>query len=236
MEANDFENIRPYTDEETVAAMERVSRHPMLPVISKYLFPDQPVGSLAQKLRSISSTDEFQDKVMIDVVESIIRNTSAGFTFSGTEHLESLAGHRFLAISNHRDIVLDPALVQYTMFRQGLPYTEICVGSNLLTSKLIEDLMRSNRMIKVIRGISARQLYLSSQNLSSYIRGTITTDRASIWIAQREGRTKNGIDTTEQGLLKMFDMSGEGTFEENFKALNILPMSISYEYEPCDSR
>ena len=234
MEANDFENIRPYTDEETVAAMERVSRHPMLPVISKYLFPDQPVGSLAQKLRSISSTDEFQDKVMIDVVESIIRNTSAGFTFSGTEHLESLAGHRFLAISNHRDIVLDPALVQYTMFRQGLPYTEICVGSNLLTSKLIEDLMRSNRMIKVIRGISARELYLSSQILSKYIRETITSGKGSVWIAQRAGRTKDGIDVTEQGLLKMFDMSGTGDFVQNFRELNIVPISISYEYEPCD--
>lgn len=236
MDPNEFENIRPYTDEETVAAMERISRHPMLPVISKYLFPDEPLGTLARKLLSITSTDEFQDKVMIDVVASIIRNTSAGFSCSGQEHLQSLEGHRFLAISNHRDIVLDPALVQYVMYQSGLPYTQICVGSNLLTSRLIEDLMRSNRMIKVIRGISARQLYLSSQNLSRYIRETITSDTASIWIAQREGRTKNGLDSTEQGLLKMFDMSGQGTFEENFRELNILPMSISYEYEPCDSR
>ena len=236
MDANDFENIRPYTDEETVATMERISRHPMLPVISKYLFPDEPVGTLSKKLLSITSTDEFQDKVMIDIVASILRNTSAGFSCSGQEHLQSLAGHRFLAISNHRDIVLDPALVQYVMNSAGLPYTQICVGSNLLTSRLIEDLMRSNRMIKVIRGISARQLYLSSQNLSRYIRETITSDTASVWIAQREGRTKNGLDSTEQGLLKMFDMSGQGTFEENFRELNILPMSISYEYEPCDSR
>ena len=113
MDANDFENIRPYTDEETVAAMERISRHPMLPVISKYLFPDEPVGTLSKKLLSISSTDEFQDKVMIEIVASIVRNTSAGFTCSGMEHLESLGGRSFLAISNHRDIVLDPALVQY---------------------------------------------------------------------------------------------------------------------------
>ena len=122
------------------------------------------------------------------------------------------------------------------MNKAGLPFTEICVGSNLVTSQLLEDLLRSNRMIKVIRGIKARELYLSSQRLSQYIRERITSGGASIWIAQREGRTKNGLDTTEQGLLKMFDMSGTGTFEENFRELNIVPMSISYEYESCDAR
>ena len=235
MESNDFDNIRPYTDEETVEALDRVSRHPMLPVISKYLFPDLPAALLTQSLRGIRNTNQFQDEVMLGVIDSVIRRTSAGFSCSGAENLKKVSGC-FLAISNHRDIVLDPALIQYQMSREGLPYTQICVGSNLLSSRLIEDLMRSNRMIKVIRGIGARQLYLSSQNLSRYIRETITQGKASIWIAQREGRTKNGHDTTEQGLLKMFDMSGEGTFEENFRALNIIPMSISYEYEPCDSR
>jgi len=143
---------------------------------------------------------------------------------------------KFLAISDHRDIVLDPALIQYVMFSEGLPLTEVCVGTNLLSSRTVEDLMRSNRMIKVIRGISARELYLSSQVLSKYIRKTITSGKASVWIAQREGRTKNGLDVTEQGLLKMFDMSGTGSFKENFKELNIIPMSISYEYEPCDAK
>ena len=235
MESHDFENIRPYTDEETVEALHRVSRHPMLPVLSKYLFPDRPAEGLAEHLRSIRSIDEFQDDVMIGVIDAVVGSTSKGFTCVGEEKLKAIQG-KFLAISNHRDIVLDPALVQHALFHAGLPYTQICVGSNLLSSRLIEDLLRSNRMIKVIRGIGARQLYLSSQNLSRYIREVITSGNASVWIAQREGRTKNGLDTTEQGLLKMFDMSGEGSFEENFRALNILPMSISYEYEPCDSR
>ncbi len=132
--------------------------------------------------------------------------------------------------------MLDPALIQYALKCAWLPYTEICVGSNLLSNRLIEDLMRSNRMIKVIRGIKARELYLSSRRLSSYIRDSIVSGRSSIWIAQREGRTKNGLDTTEQGLLKMFDMSGTKGFEENFLELNIVPMSISYEYESCDAR
>jgi hypothetical protein len=141
---------------------------------------------------------------------------------------------KYLAMSNHRDIILDPALTQITLQRFHLPETQICVGDNLLKVKSVELLLRSNRMIKVIRGISARELYLSSQLLSRYIRETITSGTASVWIAQRQGRTKDGLDTTEQGLLKMLDMSGKGDFVQNFMDLNIIPMSISYEYEPCD--
>ena len=112
--------------------------------------------------------------------------------------------------------------------------TEIAVGDNLITNQTIEWLIRSNRMIKVVRGISARELYLSSQLLSKYIRLNITQQRSSIWLAQRQGRTKNGYDITEQGLLKMLDMSGGADFQTNFEELNIIPMSVSYEYEPCD--
>jgi len=231
---NEFDEIRPYTDEEAVEALGRVSKHPMLPIISKYLFPKYPVSKLSKMLKDVSSVEEFQDKVMIGVVTAIIGKTSEGFTFSGVRNLSK--DRRYLLVSNHRDIVLDPALIQYALFENGLPFSEICVGNNLISSQLIEDLMRSNRMITVIRGISARELYLCSKRLSSYIRHSITTGSSSVWIAQREGRTKNGLDTTEQGLLKMFDMSGEKGFVENFKELNIVPLSISYEYEPCDFR
>ncbi len=232
---SEFEDIRPYSDEEAVQALGRVSRHPMLPIISKYLFPKSSVDTLAKTLRSVRSIDEFQAVVMVDVINAVLARTSEGFTFSGMDNLSSIGG-KFLAVSNHRDIVLDPALILYAMHASGLPFAELCVGSNLLQSPLIEDLMKSNRMIKVIRGISARQMYLNSHTLSKYIRLSITSGTSSIWVAQKEGRAKNGLDKTEQGLLKMFDMSGEKGFEENFKELNIVPMSISYEYEPCDSR
>ena len=235
MNESEFEDIRPYTDAEAVEALARMSRHPMMPVVSKYLFPSLPASTMSHMLRGIGSIDQFQNEVMVGVIDGILARTSEGFTCNGIEHLKGIQG-RFLAVSNHRDIVIDPALVQYVMNKAGLPFTEICVGSNLVTSQLLEDLLRSNRMIKVIRGIKARELYLSSQRLSQYIRERITSGGASIWIAQREGRTKNGLDTTEQGLLKMFDMSGTGTFEENFRELNIVPMSISYEYESCDAR
>ncbi len=235
VDLSEFEDIRPYSDEEAVEALNRVSKHPALPVISKYLFPKQNINALAETLCGVRSIDEFQTVVMIGVISAVLARSSEGFTFSGMSNLSKIGG-KFLAVSNHRDIVLDPALILYAMNASGYPMAELCVGSNLLSSKLIEDLMKSNRMIKVIRGISARQMYLNSQTLSKYIRLSITSGKSSIWIAQKEGRSKNGIDKTEQGLLKMFDMSGEGSFEENFKELNIVPMSISYEYEPCDSR
>jgi Glycerol-3-phosphate O-acyltransferase len=236
MTLSDFGDIRPYTDEEAVEALGRVSRHPMTPVISKYLFPDLPASTMSHMLRGIGSVDQFQNEIMYAVVEAVIAKTSAGVSWSGTECLKSLGDKKFLIISNHRDIVLDPALIQYMLKQEGMPTTEICVGSNLLGSQLVEDLMRSNRMIKVIRGVGVRELYQSSQLLSRYIRESITSGRASIWIAQREGRTKDGFDATEQGLLKMLEMSGEASFEENFEALDIVPLSISYEYESCDAR
>lgn len=234
MSDEEFANISPYTDEEAVAALKRLSHHPMLPFISKYLFPKERVNLLAKALRKVTSIDDFQQTVMSKVVSAVVDSTSAGFTYDGIENIKG--DRKFLAISNHRDIILDPALTQWTFFNEGLPMTQICVGSNLLSSRTFEDLLRSNRMIKVIRGISARELYLSSQHLSRYIRHTITSGTASVWIAQREGRTKNGLDVSEQGILKMFDLSGTGGFKSNFQELNMIPMSISYEYEPCDAR
>ena len=232
---DEFQSISPYTDEEAVKALTRVSWHPAMLSISKYLFPNEPANLLGKMLREVRGVDDFQHVVMTQVIDSVLSQTSMGVSCSGIENLKALKG-RFLLVSNHRDIVLDPAIIQCLLAKGGVDMTEICVGNNLLSSQLVEDLMRSNRMIKVIRGISARELYLSSQLLSKYIRTRITSGEASVWIAQKEGRTKNGLDATEQGLLKMFDMSGTKTFSENFEELNIVPVSISYEYEPCDWR
>ena len=235
MTDKEFESIIPYTDEEVVEVLGRMAKSPMLPVMSKFFFPDEPLNTLRKLLKGVHSIDEFQEVVMYKVVAAIIERSTAGFGCEGLENIDRSS--TFLAVSNHRDIILDPALVQWTLYANKMPMTEICVGSNLLEgNRLVADLLRSNRMIKVIRGISARELYLSSQLLSKYIRETVTSGKSAIWIAQREGRTKDGLDTTEQGLLKMFDMSGTGSFLDNFDALHITPMSISYEYEPCDIR
>ena len=231
----DFENISPYTDEEAVQALRRVAKNPFLPIVSKFLFPEQPFNTFRHMLMDIHSIEEFQEVVMSKVIIAAVTRSSSGFTYDGFEHIRD--GRTFLAVSNHRDIILDPALVQWTLFNNNMPMTEICVGSNLLeANRMVSDLLRSNRMIKVIRGISAREMYLNSKTLSAYIRSRVSGGESSVWIAQREGRTKNGLDKTEQGLLKMFDMSGGKDFKQNFMELNLTPMSISYEYEPCDIR
>ena len=234
-DVSQFEAICPYSDEEAAKALAEISRHPAVPVISKALFPDEKITFLADALRSINSIDEFQTIIMSKAVDWCLDHTVHNFSYDGVSNLKAIDG-KFLMMSNHRDIILDPAITQYVLLKNGIPMSEICVGDNLLSEKVVEKLLRSNRMIKVIRGISARELYLSSQLLSKYIRQTITSGKSSVWIAQRQGRTKDGVDITEQGLLKMFDMSGTGTFEENFRELNIVPMSISYEYESCDAR
>lgn len=232
-ELNEFTDISPYTDAEAVEALGKLADHPAVLEVSKAIFPDKEPEFLRKILKSVKSIDEFQILVMNKAVEWVLSTTAHNFSYDGIGNLKKIDG-KFLAMSNHRDIILDPAITQVVLYRNAIPMTEIAVGSNLLTNKYIEYLIRSNRMIKVIRGINARQLYLSSQVLSKYIRECITSGRSSIWIAQREGRAKDGIDTTEQGLLKMLDMSGTADFTTNFEELNIVPLSISYEYEPCD--
>ena len=232
VDLSEFESISPYTDQEAVEAIGKLAEHPLLAEFSSTFFPDQEPGFLKGLLKNIKSIDEFQILVMSKFVEWVLERTVHTFSYDGISNINP--EKKFLALSNHRDIIFDPAITQLVLYRNGIQMTEIAVGDNLISSPTIEYLLRSNRMIKVVRGITARELYLSSQLLSKYIRINITNQRSSIWLAQRQGRTKNGYDTTEQGLLKMLDMSGSDDFQKNFEELNIIPMSISYEYEPCD--
>ena len=232
LDLSEFESISPYTDEEAAEALTKLADFPLLPKISQQFFPEEAPEFLANVLRSVKTIDQFQTLVMQRFVRWVLEHTASNFTYEGVTNIDPQK--KFLALSNHRDIMLDPAIVQLILHINEIPFTEIAVGDNLITNEYIEYLIRSNRMIKVVRGISARELYLSSQMLSKYIRLNITNNRSSIWLAQRQGRTKNGYDITEQGLLKMLDMSGSGDFQKNFEELNIIPMSISYEYEPCD--
>ncbi len=232
IDLSEFESISPYTDEEAVKALGIVAENPVLQEVSQYFFPGEAPDYLQNLLKQVRSIDDFQVMVMSKVVEWVIEHTAHNFSYDGIANIDK--DRKFLALSNHRDIILDPAITQLVLFRNGIPLTEIAVGDNLITNKFIEYLIRSNRMIKVVRGISARELYLSSQLLSKYIRLNITEQKSSIWLAQRQGRTKDGEDITEQGLLKMLDMSGTSDFKRNFEELNIIPLSISYEYEPCD--
>ena len=232
VDLSEFEGISPYTDAEAAEALSKLAEFPLLPAISQKVFPNEEPHFLKNTLKSINTIDEFQVLVMQKFVRWVIETTAKNFSYDSIANIDP--NKKFLALSNHRDIILDPAITQLVLYANGIPMTEIAVGDNLITSQTIEWLIRSNRMIKVVRGISARELYLSSQLLSKYIRLNITENRSSIWLAQRQGRTKNGYDITEQGLLKMLDMSGQADFQTNFEELNIIPMSISYEIEPCD--
>lgn len=232
VDLTEFESISPYTDAEAAEALSKLAEYPVVNQASQYFFPDEAPDFLKNLLKSIKTIDDFQILVMQKFVRWVLQHTAHNFSYDGVSNIDPQK--KFLALSNHRDIILDPAITQLVLYTNGIPLTEIAVGDNLITNKAIEYLIRSNRMIKVVRGITARELYLSSQMLSKYIRLNITEQRSSIWLAQRQGRTKNGYDVTEQGLLKMLDMSGQADFQSNFEELNIIPMSISYEYEPCD--
>ena len=232
IDLTEFESISPYTDSEASEALGKLADHPAVGMASQNFFPQESPDFLKNILKQIKTVDQFQEMVMSKFVQWVLDNKAHNFSYDGISNIDP--DKKFLALSNHRDIILDPAITQLVLYRNSIPMTEIAVGDNLISNKEIEYLIRSNRMIKVIRGVSARELYLSSQMLSKYIRLNITNQRRSIWLAQRQGRTKDGFDTTEQGLLKMLDMSGQGDFQQNFSELNIIPMSISYEIEPCD--
>lgn len=228
-----IDDIRPFNDAEAVRALRRASYNPLALLISRFVFPDRSCLELSRTLRQVGSIDDYQRRVMSPLVENAVARTSSGFSFDGFEKISS-AG-KFLAISNHRDMILDVALTQWILLQKGLPLMEVCIGNNLIRDNaLMSDLLRSNRMVSVLRGLPAREMYEASACLSEYIRESVTSQRCSVWVAQKEGRAKNGEDRTAQGLLKMLNMSGKGSFAENFEALNIVPLSISYEYEPCD--
>ena len=230
-----YDDIRPYNDAEAVAALKRASRNRLMDQISAFLFPGKDPDILRNTLNTVQGVDDFQTRVMLPAVGSILTKTTRGLSYDGIQYFSG--GRCYLLLSSHRDIVLDSAFIQFIFKKNDLMPSEIAVGDNLLYNPFVEDLMRSNRMIKVTRGTSNRQLYEISKTLSSYIRMRLVDEHpASVWISHRNGRTKDGCDKTEQGLLKMLSMSGGPDFAENMKELHIMPVSISYEIEPCGVR
>lgn len=231
-----FDAIRPYNDEEAVAALKRVAISSVVEPISHFLFPGEDVQKFRDLLSSLDGVEDFQERVMAKAIESIVNQTTDGLTCTGLDNFYRENGEvrHSLLLSNHRDIVLDSAFIQLLLFWHKLPFSEIAVGDNLMVNPVVEDMIRSNRMIKVVRSENPREVYTTSKVLSEYIRGKIGKGEASIWLAHRNGRTKDGCDHTEQGLLKMLDMSGKGGFADNFEEISVMPVAVSYEYESCD--
>lgn len=229
-----FDDIRPYNDSEVNGYVNLLLNDPEFNrIMSTYIFRDgNKMAYVKQMLSGVQSIKELQGKFMYPLIEDLIlKPTTDGVTCSGLENLDQ--SKSYLIISNHRDIILDSAILNYLIFREGLHTTEIAIGDNLLIDPWIEHAVKLNRAFEVKRSLSVSELMAASKNLSAYIRQDITEKNLSVWIAQREGRTKDGFDKTQPALLKMINLSNDKSFVEGFRELRIVPLSISYEIEPC---
>jgi 1-acyl-sn-glycerol-3-phosphate acyltransferase len=232
MEDCKFNDIRPYRDDEVPAAMQRIAASEFFPLLASYIYPKVDIEQVRDLIRQFQTIRDFQLEVMRCVNEQVIARSITDFSYSGIEYLDP--SKRYLFVSNHRDIMLDSCLWQYVLYRNGFETTEITFGSNLMSNPLVIDIGKSNKMFRVERGGNLRDLYTISLHLSEYIRYALTEKQQSVWIAQRNGRTKDGNDATDQGIIKMFAMSKANDKVAALAELNIAPLAISYEWEPCD--
>jgi 1-acyl-sn-glycerol-3-phosphate acyltransferase len=228
----DFDDIRPYRDDEIPQVIERLYSDPVFDRVLTNLYKDeQRIAGIKIAMLQTKTVESFQTTFMVPFLDNILNTSTDGIRIGGLENLDKKESYLF--ISNHRDIILDSALLNVEMYKVGYNTTEIAIGSNLLIYQWINDLVRINRSFVVKRNIPVKQMLLESKKLSHYIRHTISTGGDSIWIAQREGRSKDGNDQTQSALLKMLNMSNNQSFEAGFSKLKIVPMAISYEIEPC---
>jgi len=229
---NAFQSIRPYNSNEIKAVIEQLLQEPDFQKVLSIVYPKQDLSEVVANLRKISTIKEFQKEVVYYYLRIIIDRTINKLSFSGLENLDP--SKRYLFMSNHRDIILDSALLNVIFFENKIKTTEIAIGSNLLIFPWIEMLVKLNKSFVVKRNLPVKEMLTASKELSSYMKYTLLEKGNSIWIAQKEGRTKDGNDTTHSGLLKMIHMSSKMSAADYFKDLKLVPVSISYEVEPCD--
>ncbi|PKP31242.1 MAG: hypothetical protein CVT99_10095 [Bacteroidetes bacterium HGW-Bacteroidetes-16] len=233
MNVADFDAVRPYSDEEIRASIPRIVADPKFNAMMDYLFDQERKHSILRELKEVKNLNDFQRVLTVPAVETIMNSTSDGFYTSGFENI-SKSGH-YVFIANHRDIMLDSSILGLAQLKNGFKVNQTIWGNNLMINQLIIDLGKSNQMITVFREGSPKELLLNSQRLSAYMRYSLTQLNNSIWIAQRKGRTKDGSDKTDVTILKMLSLSCEGDFIKSMEELNITPITISYEWEPCDA-
>jgi len=232
MTGYNFDDIRPYYDSEVKQKMRLLLKDRVFDEVLMILFKNRPKVEMVKfQLRRIKSVKQLQGVFIYDLLHWLVDKTSNGLKCSGIDKLDKKKPYLF--ISNHRDIILDAALLNVLIFEHGMNTTEIAIGDNLLQYEWIEHTVKLNRSFVIRRNLPPRDLMTASRKVSHFIRKSITEDKMSIWIAQREGRTKDGNDKTQDSLLKMLNMSNKGTISEGFNELNIVPVSISYEIEPC---
>ena len=229
-----YDHIRPFHDSEVNAAIQTILHDPMMNTVMAFTFPDKTEAERTDILKNIESSQRFQGDIVYFSLQRILAESSDGLSTSGFEKLDKNTSYLF--ISNHRDIFLDTSLLNFALYEKGLILTASAIGDNLVRIPMLNTLAKICRNFLVLRGLSPRELLQSSKLMSEYVHELLTTENRSVWIAQREGRTKDGNDATHPGVLKMLSMAaGKENLGLYFKKLRIVPISISYEYDPTDS-
>ena len=229
-----FDKIRPYYDTEVNHALKELVNHPMMKAMMNFAYPNLDDAIWKEQLLRTYSIRDFQINFAYQAIKKILEKTSDGLTTSGFEKLEPNTAYYF--ISNHRDIILDTSLLNVCLFDHDLIMTASAIGDNLVKKDFLLKLSKLNRNFLVQRGLPPRELLQSSKLLSEYMYHLVSRENRSVWIAQREGRTKDGNDATHQGVLKMIAMANdEKDVMDFFKKIKLVPVSISYEYDPTDA-
>ena len=232
MDTTEFDEIRPYNDEELPQIFEELIADPAFQKAATDAIPNVPFELLAQKIRACKSKLDFQETFCYGILWKIAADHTDGLTLDHTAVPDKSKAYTYL--SNHRDIILDSGFLSILLIDQGMDTVEIAIGDNLLVYPWIKKLVRVNKSFIVQRALTMRQMLESSARMSRYMHYTINEKKQSIWIAQREGRAKDSNDRTQDSVLKMLAMGGEGDLIDRLMEMNIAPLAISYEYDPCD--
>lgn len=227
-----FDPIRPFEPDELPDVFDRLLHNEQFSSVLAYFYPDVPKEALAAKMHACKDNLDFQKTFCYGFLVQLLARLSKGCDID----IASLdTDSRYTFISNHRDIVLDSALLDKLLIDAGFNTTcEIAIGDNLLKLPWVKDLVRVNKSFIVERALSMREMLMASKRLSEYMHFVIAEKNDNIWIAQREGRAKDSNDRTQEAILKMMVMGGEGSIIDRLKQLHLVPLAISYEYDPCD--
>ena len=232
MDIHQFDAIRPFEPSELPEVFDRLLQNEQFLQVLAYLYPGVPKEAIGMKMHQCRTNLDFQKAFCYDFLKNLLAKASLGIT-ADFHNIDVKKRHTF--VSNHRDIVLDSALLHVELIDAGSDTTtEIAIGDNLLKLPWVKDIVRLNKSFIVERSLPMRQMLMASKRLSDYMHFVIAEKNDNVWIAQREGRAKNSDDRTQEAILKMMTMGGEGTIVERLKALHIVPLAISYEFDPCD--
>lgn len=227
-----FNDIRPFEPEELPEVYDRLLANPQFQAVVRYLYPDVPFEMLAAKMKTCKTSLDFQIQFCYKFIDNLMKKASRGYEMN-CKAIDNTKHYTF--VSNHRDIVLDSAILDVLLIDAGFTTTcEIAIGDNLLALPWVKDLVRLNKSFIVKRGLPMREMLMAGKTLSEYMHFAIQEKHENVWVAQRSGRAKDSNDRTAEGVLKMMTMGGTGTVPERLKELHIVPLTISYEYDPCD--